>query len=211
MSVRKSRLSLVTLLLIVATAAFALPAAAQPPTQHDSQLMPASALDTWGLAQAQTTLSADCENGMAGPYPCRNVDLASFVPLTMLGGATGNDIWGWTDPETGREYAIMGTSNSTGFVDVTDAENPVLVGILPTRGVPDYVLWRDIKVHRNHAFIVSEVTGSGLQVFDLTRLRGVTTPRSPTTTSTTSSASTTRAPTRTTPGARSASAPTRTW
>jgi choice-of-anchor B domain-containing protein len=39
------------------------------------------------------------------------------------------------------------------------------------------VLWRDIKVHGNHAFIVSEVTGSGLQVFDLTRLRGVTTPQ----------------------------------
>ncbi len=31
--------------------------------------------------------------------------------------------------------------------------------------------WRDIKVHANYAFIVSESTGHGLQVFDLTRLR----------------------------------------
>ncbi|MDQ4040611.1 MAG: choice-of-anchor B family protein [Actinomycetota bacterium] len=112
-----------------------------------------------------------CENGMAGPYPCHNVDLESFVPLPMLGGATGNDIWGWTDPQTGREYALMGTSNSTGFVDVTDPRNPVLVGTLPTRGRPDFVLWRDIKVDGNYAFIVSEITRSGLQVFDLTRLR----------------------------------------
>ena len=174
----KNRRSIIFALLVAAAVALsAVPAGAHPPTQHDAQLMPASALDTFGLAQAKSTLSADCENGMAGPYPCENVDLESFVPLTMLGGATGNDIWGWTDPQTGREYAIMGTSNSTGFVDVTDAENPVLVGILPTRGVPDYVLWRDIKVHGDHAFIVSEVTGSGLQVFDLTRLRGVTTPQ----------------------------------
>ena len=31
--------------------------------------------------------------------------------------------------------------------------------------------WRDIKVHANHAFLVSESTGHGLQIFDLTRLR----------------------------------------
>lgn len=31
--------------------------------------------------------------------------------------------------------------------------------------------WRDIKVHANHAFVVSEASGHGLQIFDLTRLR----------------------------------------
>lgn len=31
--------------------------------------------------------------------------------------------------------------------------------------------WRDVKVHANHAFVVSESTGHGLQIFDLTRLR----------------------------------------
>jgi choice-of-anchor B domain-containing protein len=59
---------------------------------------------------------------------------------------------------------------------VTDPENPVLVGVLPTRGTPDYVLWRDAKVLGNYAYIVSEVSGSGLQIFDLTQLRGRTDP-----------------------------------
>ena len=92
------------------------------------------------------------------------------MPLPALGGATGNDIWGWTDAKSKREFAIMGTSTSTGFVEVTDPKNPVLIGTLPTRGTPDYVLWRDIKVDGQYAYIVSEVSGSGLQVFDLRRL-----------------------------------------
>jgi choice-of-anchor B domain-containing protein len=122
-------------------------------------------------AAAQGGGPEPCESGMAGPYPCQNVDLESFVPLPFLGGATGNDLWGWTDPQTGREYALMGTSHSTGFVDVTDPQNPEIVGRLPTRGIPDFILWREIDVDDNHAFIVSEITASGLQVFDLTRLR----------------------------------------
>jgi len=36
--------------------------------------------------------------------------------------------------------------------------------------------WRDIKVYQNHAFVVSEANGHGMQVFDLTQLRNVTNP-----------------------------------
>ena len=166
-----------TLFLALLAAAVAPTAAAHDPEQHDSQRLSleATLIDS-DLAALPAAISARCEGGTAGPYPCKNVDLESFVSLPELGGATGNDIWGWTDPQTGREYAIMGTSNSTGFVDVTDPKNPVVVGILPTRGTPDFVLWRDIKVDGNYAFIVSEITDSGLQVFDLTRLRGRTSP-----------------------------------
>ncbi len=172
MPARHSRLALVFAVLAAVTAA---PAAAHNmyPTQHAEQqlsledALPGVALDS----PLQVATAQRCENGMAGPYPCKNVDLAGAVPLPMLGGATGNDIWGWTDPQTGHEYAIMATSNSTGFVDVTDPQNPTLVGVLPTKGTPDMVLWRDVKVDGNFAFIVSEITGSGMQVFDLTQLR----------------------------------------
>ena len=157
---------------LLAVAALAAPAAAHPPDQHNAQLMPASALGPFDWAKRSArVVSAECQGGMAGPYPCKDVDLASFVPLPALGGITGNDIWGWTDPVTGREYAIMGTATSAGFVDVTDPGNPSLVAIMPTRGTPDFVLWRDVKVSGNYAYIVAEVSGSGMQVFDLTRLR----------------------------------------
>lgn len=131
-----------------------------------------------GSAGAQST-SAKCENGMARQFPCKNVDLQSVTQLARFGGITGNDIWGWTDPKTGNEYAIIGTTLTTGFVDVTDPKNPEVVGELPSEGIlpPPLglnnpgVLWRDIKIDENFAFIVSENAGSGMQVFDLTKLR----------------------------------------
>lgn len=112
-----------------------------------------------------------CVNGMAGTFPCHNVDLASFLPLGSIGGGTGNDVWGWTDPLTNKEYALMGRSNGTAFVDISDAEHPIYLGNLPTHSVDS--VWRAIKVYANHAFIVSEAANHGMQVFDLTRLRNV--------------------------------------
>lgn len=115
-----------------------------------------------------------CVDGFADVYPCSNVDLLAFMPLADIGGGEGNDIWGWTDPLTGSEYAIMGRTNGTAFVDVTDPENPVYVGNLPSRTFVSN--WRDVKVYANHAFIVSEANFHGMQVFDLTELRDVVSP-----------------------------------
>jgi choice-of-anchor B domain-containing protein len=118
-----------------------------------------------------------CVNGMAGPFPCRNVDLASFLPLEVIGGGTGNDVWGWTDPQTGKEYAILGRSNGISFVDVSDPTQPVYLGNLPTHAQDlAHELWRGLKVYRNHVFVVSEILEHGMQVFDLTQLRAVASP-----------------------------------
>ncbi len=113
-----------------------------------------------------------CENGMAGIYPCNDYDLMGHITLADFGGADGNDSWGWTDPTTNKEYALMGMNNGTVFVDITNTENLVYLGKLPT--ATGNSIWRDIKVYQNHAFIVSEASGHGMQVFDLTRLRSVT-------------------------------------
>jgi choice-of-anchor B domain-containing protein len=115
-----------------------------------------------------------CVAGNAGGYPCENVDLLAFMPLSTIGGGSGNDIWGWTDPLNGKEYALMGRSNGTAFVDISDPENPVYLGNLPTHSSSSS--WRDVKVYDNHAFVVSEANSHGMQVFDLTRLRTVASP-----------------------------------
>ena len=115
------------------------------------------------------------ESGMASIYPCHKIDLMSQVPLTDMGGTantTGNDIWGWTDPQTQKEYALMGMSNGTAFVDVSDPKNPQYLGLLPTASFNS--IWRDIKTYNNYAYIVSEAFGHGMQVFDLTQLRDTT-------------------------------------
>jgi choice-of-anchor B domain-containing protein len=86
-----------------------------------------------------------------------------------------NDVWGWTDPQSGRDYALVARRDGASFVDVTDPSAPRLVGNLPrTSGSPPSV-WRDIKVVNDHAYIVADGAGAhGMQVFDLTRLRSVT-------------------------------------
>jgi len=120
-----------------------------------------------------------CVNGKSADlFPCKGFDLASFLPREELGtmGSELNDIWGWVDPETKREYAIVGQQNGTSFVDVTDPFAPRYLGRLNTgQGAPTGVLsiWRDIKVYANHAFIGSEEPNHGMQVFDLRQLREV--------------------------------------
>ncbi len=118
--------------------------------------------------------STACEGGEADIFPCRNVDLLAHIPTSELGGTRGNDIWGWFDRQSGREYALVGRKNGTAFVDVTDPESPIYVGNLPTHSQNSP--WRDIKVYDDHAFIVAESAGHGMQVFDLTELRGVSNP-----------------------------------
>ena len=116
-----------------------------------------------------------CVDGMADIFPCENVDLLAHLPLAEIGGGTGNDIWGWKDPRTGREYALVGRSNGTAFIDLTDPESPIYVGNLPTAAGPS--AWRDIKVYKDHAFVVADFAGAhGMQVFDLNRLRDVANP-----------------------------------
>lgn len=112
-----------------------------------------------------------CEDGFAGVYPCSGYDLQAIVSLETFRANSGNDSWGWTDPQTGKEYAIMGLDDGTAFVDISVPDQPVYLGKLATATVPSS--WRDVKVFQNHAFIVSEAANHGMQVFDLTRLRNV--------------------------------------
>jgi choice-of-anchor B domain-containing protein len=126
------------------------------------------------VAAESQVAQAACVNGSAAGYPCRNVELAAFLPLSAIGGGSSNDVWGWTDPLTGREYALLGRSSGVSFVDVSTPTAPVYLGNLPTHTVNS--TWRGIKVHADHAFIGSEAGGHGLQVFDLRQLRAVSVP-----------------------------------
>ena len=118
--------------------------------------------------QAQTP----CAGGSAAGYPCNGIDLMSYTPLSVMSASLANDIWGWTSPNTGDEYVILGLINGTAFFNISDPVNPTYLGKLPTQtGNSD---WRDVKVFNNHAFIVSEAGSHGMQVFNLLQLDGVT-------------------------------------
>jgi choice-of-anchor B domain-containing protein len=68
----------------------------------------------------------------------------------------------------------MALDTGTAFVDATDPVNPVYLGRMRTQTANSN--WREFKIARNHLFVTSEASGHGMQVFDLTRLRGLSGP-----------------------------------
>ncbi|QTD36483.1 choice-of-anchor B family protein [Polaribacter batillariae] len=111
-----------------------------------------------------------CENGFAGDYPCNDYDLLTHISLEEIAGenTVGNDSWGWVDPSTNKEYALVGTNKGVSFIDITDPARAVVLGFLKTR--TENSSWRDIKVYKNVAYIVSEAENHGMQIFNLDRL-----------------------------------------
>lgn len=127
------------------------------------------------LATTCAVAQTPCEGGMAGAYPCSNIDLIEHFNISDIGGGQNlNDNWGWTDPESGREFAIIGRSSGTSFMEITDPNNAVYLGDLPTHTTS--ILWRDMKVFDHYVFIVAESGDHGMQVFDLTQLLDVASP-----------------------------------
>lgn len=119
--------------------------------------------------------SVECVGGMAGDYPCSNVDLEAFLPLANLNSSQAASLWGYTDEDSGREFALIAMSDGTVFVEITNAENPVFLGKLPSHTGDS--LWRELKTYQHYAFIVADSNGAhGIQVFDLDQLLNVNGP-----------------------------------
>lgn len=123
----------------------------------------------------------------SGAFACNRVDLMSVLTVDELGGGfsaapeqgRGSGMWGWTDPQTRREYVLAGKSNGTAIVDITDPKRPVYLAELPTSqpATDTWRIWREIWTYADHAYVVSEAGPPsfqhGMQVLDLTRLRGI--------------------------------------
>ena len=128
-----------------------------------------------GTLQAIVGEQMGCQSGAAGGFDCEGMELQAFLPIEDIGGGRGvrlNDIWGWADSTSGKEYALVGRMDGTSFVDVTDPTTPIYLGDLPKTLASPGSAWRDIKVYKDHAFIVSDGAGyHGMQVFDLAHLR----------------------------------------
>ncbi|MDZ4700365.1 MAG: choice-of-anchor B family protein [Rhodothermales bacterium] len=139
---------------------------------------PASMLaTTLARMESITDGQIDCKDGGASLFSCDKVDLLSMLSVKDISTDRGvklNDVWGWTDPETEKEYVIQGRTDGTAFVDISNPHRPVYIGeLLRTEGSPGST-WRDIKVYKDHAYIVADGAGAhGVQIFDLRQLRDV--------------------------------------
>ena len=107
----------------------------------------------------------DVDGGVAGGFESSGVILAANITMPEIdSGQDGNDCWGYTS-SSGREYAIMGTTGGTSFIEVTQPGNPQIV---------DYIngpnsLWRDVKVFGEYCYAVSE-GGDGIQVISMANI-----------------------------------------
>lgn len=98
-------------------------------------------------------------------FTSENVKLNAHLDLATLGASAGNDCWGYVSP-SGREYAIISLRNRCAFVEITDPDNPVFFAVIPHLSST----WGDVKVYQGYAYAVTEASGSGLQVIDMTQI-----------------------------------------
>lgn len=125
-------------------------------------------------AEEKFSLHRDCQETECRPpqveYDAYGVGLLSRVAVEDFpaDSVAANDVWGYASP-SGREYAIIGLTESTGFVDITDPTEPVIIADIPDARST----WSDIAVYDTYAYNVNE-RGGGMQIFDLARIdRGV--------------------------------------
>jgi choice-of-anchor B domain-containing protein len=64
----------------------------------------------------------------------------------------------------GREYAVLGTAEGTAIYNVTDPAGSYLVGFIPGPATT----WREMKSYRNWIYVVTDLTGAGVQIIRMT-------------------------------------------
>jgi choice-of-anchor B domain-containing protein len=129
-------------------------------------------------ASEKSHAAAPCTGNVSGGFQCQSVSLLSHLSFADLKPAStrGNDVWGYTDLNTGREYAFMGLENGVAVVDISDPTAPEQVGL----GSGSATTWRDIKVYqqfdplaqrwRAYAYATADAVPDPLMVLDLSGL-----------------------------------------
>ncbi|MBI4428510.1 MAG: choice-of-anchor B family protein [Ignavibacteriales bacterium] len=104
-------------------------------------------------------------------WPIFNVHSQGSSNVQFLGNFNNysatryNDCWGYTAPD-GREYALLGVRSGTSIIDITNAPTLTEVGFIPSA----LAVWKDIKTYRQYAYVVTDGSGLGLQIIDLSML-----------------------------------------
>lgn len=135
-------------------------------------------LATQVRATEQSHSSAACVGGSSSGFPCQSVSLLAHMSLQDMTpvSPSGNDVWGFVDLNTGREYALAGLQNGIAVVDVTDPAAPVQVGSATGASTT----WRDVKVlqrydagarrWRAYAYVTADSVVDRLLILDLSAL-----------------------------------------
>lgn len=113
-----------------------------------------------------------CINGKAGEFSCKGISQFGFLSHEDLQSTSleGNDVWGWTDPKSGREFGAVGQTDGTAFVEVTKTGRLEYLGRLPASNNITSI-WRDMKEINGYMYIGADSSPRhGVQVFDMRKL-----------------------------------------
>ena len=145
----------------------------------DAKTLDARSRQAVAAYQAVRTSSGPvpCANGKSDVHACSKVDLLARVALSDMsaGPSAANDIWGFADLNTEREYALLGLHEGLAVFDVTEPTEPFEVGFVPGH----QSIWRDVKVVQRYdastsrwqtfAYVTVDA-GGRLSVLDFTEL-----------------------------------------
>ncbi|HQQ94807.1 MAG TPA: choice-of-anchor B family protein [Bacteroidia bacterium] len=112
--------------------------------------------------------------GKAQTYNSLNISLLSHINpngSTVTPGWAGNwysGCWGWFQSSTNKEYAIIGASNGTYFIDVSAPGSPSVSAFVPGK---TGCTWREIKTYQNYCYVVSDdASPNTFQIIDMSPL-----------------------------------------
>ncbi|KAH6695595.1 hypothetical protein F5X68DRAFT_258181 [Plectosphaerella plurivora] len=132
-----------------------------------------------------------CVNGFVDAIPgdplhkfsCKNIDLYDFINHATLGSPngwdelgdgvllTGSSSWGWTDPESGREFVANGLYDGTSFIEILPEGKMLFIAFLPCPAPTDpNAFWKEIRSYKHYMVIGSELRNHGIQIFDMKKL-----------------------------------------
>ena len=130
------------------------------------------------MASEQSHASAPCVGNSSEGYACQSVGLLSHLSLQDLRptSSRGNDVWGFTDLNTNRQYVLIGLERGVAVIDATDPEAPQQVAL----ATGSATTWRDVKIYqhfdtaarrwRAYAYVTADNVSDLLMVLDLSGL-----------------------------------------
>jgi choice-of-anchor B domain-containing protein len=101
-------------------------------------------------------------------YPSLNINLLSHIDPEHADAGDGRNYsgcWGWYQSSKNKEYAIIGSSAKTYFIDVTNPMNPIICDSVMGHSV---CTWRELKTYQNYCYVVSDVCKpNAFQIIDM--------------------------------------------
>lgn len=115
-----------------------------------------------------------CAINSQAQFVSQNINLfARWFDSTVVAepnyGIKYNSIWGWKNTTQNKEYAILGSSGGTFFIDVTNPANPIKCDYVAGRR--GNCIWREYKTYQHYAYMVSDDGApNSFQIMDLSYL-----------------------------------------